>query len=113
MFVSSRVYNIFSCSINKGTDITDLAHSDSSLLQPRHILEDESVTLFFFYCSFSSSFKRSSKNHVEKDGAKRDAVILCVLNMTMLKRYLPMSKFYTSSGYIVRKKRKLERSALI
>lgn len=57
MFVSNRFYNIFSCSINKGTDMTDLSHSELSLLQPLHIVEDESTTLFFFTVPFQACTK--------------------------------------------------------
>lgn len=57
MFVSSRVYNILSCSINKGTDTADLSQSESSFLRPWHIVKDESVSLF----SFSVPFQACSK----------------------------------------------------
>lgn len=98
MFVSSRVNNIFSCSINKGRDTTDLSHSELSLLQPLHIVKDESVTLLFFIVPFQACSKEvlhKFKDLSGRDWARRNTLILYTLNMTLLRRYLPISKFYT------------------
>lgn len=65
-------------------------------LQPLHIVEDESVTLFYFIAPFQACSKEvlyKFKDLSGRDGARRDSVILYVLNVTLLRRYLRMSKF--------------------